>query len=110
VDAEVVVVGAGPAGLRCAGVLAEAGHDVLVREAGDVVGGRISTDRIDGFLVDRGLQLLNPAYPAVRRCVDVHALRLQAFEAGVAASTDGSIQGALVSGQRAADAVLAGLR
>ncbi len=45
-----------------------------VLEASDRVGGRIRTDRVDGFLVDRGFQLLNPAYPAVRRWVDVDAL------------------------------------
>ena len=86
--ADVVVVGAGLAGLRCAQVLAAAGRDVVVLEADDRVGGRIRTDRIDGFLVDRGFQLLNPAYPAVRRWVDVDALGLQPFGAGVAARTE----------------------
>lgn len=86
--ADVVVVGAGLAGLHCARTLAEAGRDVVVLEASDRVGGRIRTDRVDGFLVDRGFQLLNPAYPAVRRFVDVDALRLQPFGAGVAARTD----------------------
>ncbi len=87
-DADVLVVGAGLAGLRCARVLHEAGHAVLVLEAGDAVGGRIRTDRVDGFLVDRGFQLLNPAYPAVRRWVDADALGLQGFGAGVAAVTE----------------------
>lgn len=87
-DADVLVVGAGLAGLRCARVLHEAGHEVLVLEASDAVGGRIRTDRVDGFLVDRGFQLLNPAYPAVRRWVDVEALGLQGFGAGVAAVTE----------------------
>ena len=87
-DADVVVVGAGLAGLRCAQALTQAGRDVVVLEASDVVGGRIRTDRVDGFLVDRGFQLLNPAYPAVRRWVDVDALGLQPFGAGVAARTE----------------------
>ena len=87
-EADVVVVGAGLAGLRCAGVLAEAGLEVVVLEAADAPGGRIRTDRVDGFLVDRGFQVLNPAYPAVRRWVDVDALQLQPFGAGVAAVTD----------------------
>lgn len=87
-DTDVVVVGAGLAGLRCARALTEAGRDVVVLEASDAVGGRIRTERVDGFLVDRGFQLLNPAYPAVRRWVDVGALGLQPFGAGVAARTE----------------------
>ncbi len=87
-DLDVVVVGAGLSGLRCAQALGRAGLDVMVLEASDMVGGRIRTDRIDGFLVDRGFQLLNPAYPAVRRWVDVDALGLQAFGAGVVARTE----------------------
>ena len=71
------------AGLQCARELQAAGREVLVWEASDDVGGRIRTDRIDGFLVDRGFQVLNPAYPAVRRWVDVEALALQAFGAGL---------------------------
>ena len=87
-DAGVVVVGAGLAGLRAATEIAAAGRRVTVLEAADDIGGRIRTDEIDGFLVDRGFQLLNPAYPAVRRWLDVDALSLQSFAAGVAARTD----------------------
>ncbi len=80
---DVVVVGAGLAGLMCAVALEERGLDVRVVEAQDVVGGRVQTDVVDGHRCDRGFQLLNPAYPAVRRYVDVEALRLQTFGAGV---------------------------
>ena len=80
---EIVVIGAGLAGLRCAARLAHAGHDVVVLEAGDRVGGRQRTDEVDGFLLDRGFQVLNPAYPAVRRWVDVDALRMRPFPVGV---------------------------
>ncbi|MCY7395326.1 MAG: FAD-dependent oxidoreductase [Nocardioides sp.] len=87
-DTDVVVVGAGLAGLRCAIALRGAGLDVRVLEAADAPGGRIRTDVVDGFRADRGFQLLNPAYPAVGRWVDVPALRLQSFAAGVSARTD----------------------
>ena len=80
---EVVVIGAGLAGLRCAARLAGAGLDVLVLEAGDRVGGRQRTDQVDGFLLDRGFQVLNPAYPAVRRWVEVDRLRMRPFPVGV---------------------------
>ncbi|EWT05242.1 monoamine oxidase [Intrasporangium chromatireducens Q5-1] len=82
-DADVIVVGAGLAGLRCAQRLGELGHEALVLEASDAVGGRIRTDVVHGFRCDRGFQVLNPAYPAVRRWVDVAALDLQPFGAGV---------------------------
>ncbi|PRC48410.1 amine oxidase, partial [Mycobacterium sp. ITM-2017-0098] len=83
-DCDVLVIGAGLAGLRCASVLATTGHTVTVWEAGDRVGGRVRTDTVDGFRCDRGFQILNPAYPELRRAVDVSALRLQAFDPGVA--------------------------
>lgn len=82
-DADVIVIGAGLAGLRCAGRLSELGHEVTVLEASDAVGGRVRTDVVDGFRCDRGFQVLNPAYPAVRSWVDVEALRLQEFGAGI---------------------------
>ncbi|HET7802341.1 MAG TPA: NAD(P)/FAD-dependent oxidoreductase, partial [Humibacillus xanthopallidus] len=82
-DADVVIVGAGLAGLRCARRLTDLGHDVIVLESGDGVGGRVRTDVIDGFRCDRGFQVLNPAYPAVRRWVDVGALDLKPFGSGV---------------------------
>ncbi|MDV8150038.1 NAD(P)/FAD-dependent oxidoreductase [Arthrobacter sp. B10-11] len=85
---EVLVVGAGLAGLQCARELQAAGRDVQVWEAADDIGGRIRTEQVDGFLVDRGFQVLNPAYPAVRRWVDVGALDLQRFGAGLGVRRD----------------------
>jgi phytoene dehydrogenase-like protein len=81
--ADVVVVGAGIAGLTAAVTLAHAGLDVVVVEASDGVGGRVRTDRLDGLRLDRGFQLLNPAYPAVRRLLDLPALNLRSFDAVV---------------------------
>lgn len=59
------------------------GHEVVVLESSDGVGGRIRTDVVDGFRCDRGFQVLNPAYPAVRRWVDVSTLDLKPFGSGV---------------------------
>lgn len=80
--AEVVVVGAGLAGLAAARVLHAAGRDVVVLEASDGVGGRVRTDVVDGFRLDRGFQVLLTAYPELHRQFDVPALRLQRFEPG----------------------------
>lgn len=64
---QVNVVGAGLAGLSAALTLQEAGCDVEVFEAHDRVGGRVATDLIDGFVLDRGFQLINARYPELRR-------------------------------------------
>ncbi|WP_374927975.1 flavin monoamine oxidase family protein [Kytococcus sedentarius] len=82
-DVDVIVIGAGLAGLTAARHLEAAGRRVQVLEACEEVGGRVVTDRVDGFLCDRGFQVLNPAYPRVRRDVDLDALRLQTFTPGV---------------------------
>lgn len=87
-DSEVVVIGAGLAGLMCATVLQRSGVDVQVLEAADEVGGRIRTDVVDGFLMDRGFQVLNPAYPAVQQHIDVAALGLQMFGSGAGVRHD----------------------
>lgn len=90
-DTDVVVIGAGLAGLTAAKVAVEAGVDVVVLEAAEAVGGRVRTDVVDTMLLDRGFQLLNPAYPAVPSLVDVDALQLQPFDAGVrVARADGT--------------------
>lgn len=81
-DTDVIVVGAGLAGLQCARRLERSGLRVVVLEAGDGVGGRVRTDSVDGFLCDRGFQVLNPAYPAVRDWIDVPSLALQRFGVG----------------------------
>ena len=88
-SADVVVVGAGLAGLACARALTSHGLDVRVLEAGDAVGGRVRTDRVDGYTLDRGFQVLNTAYPALRRLVDLDALDLRPFDAAAGIHLDG---------------------
>lgn len=80
--AQVVVVGAGLAGLSCARLLDREGVDVHVLEASDGVGGRVRTDRVEGFLLDRGFQVLLTAYEEVREQVDLARLNLHEFEPG----------------------------
>lgn len=79
---DVVIVGAGLAGLIAARVLGGAGFDVVVVEASDRPGGRIRTDHVDGMLLDRGFQLINPSYPQATRSFDLRSLRLRSFDAG----------------------------
>ena len=85
-DADVVVIGAGLAGLAAARHLKARGRHVRVLEAADVIGGRVRTDEVDGFLLDRGFQLYNPSYPEGRRVLDHRALGLHPYIAGVVVS------------------------
>ena len=80
--ADVVVVGAGLAGLSAAVALHRAGRDVVVLEASDGVGGRVRTDIVDGFRLDRGFQVLLTAYPELQSQFDLDALALRRFEPG----------------------------
>ena len=80
---QAIVIGAGLAGLACAADLAAAGLAVAVVEAADAPGGRMRTDRQDGFLLDRGFQVVNTSYPQMRRRIDLRALRLRPFTPGM---------------------------
>lgn len=62
----VIICGAGWAGLNAARILNEAGFEVTVLEKSDRVGGRITSDYLDGFTLDRGFQVINPAYAELK--------------------------------------------
>ncbi len=79
---DVVVVGGGLAGLSCARHLQRAGRDVVVLEADDAVGGRVRTDLVDGFRLDRGFQVLLTAYPEIQTDVDLVKLQMRMFDPG----------------------------
>jgi phytoene dehydrogenase-like protein len=85
----VVVVGAGLAGLACALHLSEAGVPVRLLEASDGVGGRVRTDVVEGFRLDRGFQVLLTAYPETRRVLDYAALDLKPFLPGALVRREG---------------------
>jgi glycine/D-amino acid oxidase-like deaminating enzyme len=84
---EVVIVGAGMAGLVCAVDLTRAGVAVTLVEASDGIGGRVRTDAVDGFRLDRGFQILLTGYPQVKQRLDLDALALAAFIPGARVRT-----------------------
>lgn len=77
-----IVVGGGLAGLACASELVRRGRRVRLVEGAAAVGGRVATDTVDGFRIDRGFQVFLDAYPEGRRQLDLDALRLGRFLPG----------------------------
>lgn len=79
---DVVIVGAGLAGLSAAREIQRHGLSVIVLESSDAVGGRVRTDIVDGFQLDRGFQVMLTAYPELHTQVDMRALDLRPFDPG----------------------------
>ncbi|MBM3898695.1 MAG: FAD-dependent oxidoreductase [Gemmatimonadetes bacterium] len=79
---DVIIIGAGLAGLSAARTLQARGVPSLIFEASDRIGGRVATDLVDGFRIDRGFQVLLDSYPEARRGLDLAALDLRPFAPG----------------------------
>jgi len=77
-----LIIGAGLGGLVAANQLHRAGRPCHILEASDGVGGRVRSDVVDGFILDRGFQVLLDGYPSVPKFLDLAALQPQIFDAG----------------------------
>lgn len=87
----VVIVGAGLAGLICARELHNSGVYVMLVDADDRPGGRLKTDVIGGFKLDRGFQVYLTAYPNGQEQLDYDALNLKEFRNGAIVSFEGHL-------------------
>ena len=85
----ILIVGAGMSGLTCATMLHQNGIPYRLFDKANEVGGRVRTDTVDGFRLDRGFQVLLTAYPEARRFLDYQALDLHSFRAGALIQKDG---------------------
>jgi len=90
---KVIIIGAGLAGLTAANYLKKGGCQVEIIEATDRVGGRIKTDRVDGYLLDHGFQVFLTTYPEAKALLNYEALDLKKFVPGASIlRTDGKIK------------------
>ncbi|MGK0185768.1 MAG: phytoene dehydrogenase-like protein [Verrucomicrobiales bacterium] len=88
----VIIIGGGLAGLACAVRLNESGIEVQIVERADAIGGRVRTDEVDGFLLDRGFQVFLSAYPQASQLLDCRALDLRPFKPGALVFKDGKFR------------------
>ncbi|MEV7015289.1 oxidoreductase [Streptomyces sp. DH-12] len=88
-QADVVVVGAGVAGLSAARRLTSAGMSTVVLEAAHEVGGRMATEQVDGFRLDRVGRLLSTACAELHVTPGLEDLVLRPFAPGVLLHSDG---------------------
>jgi len=82
-NADVLIVGGGAAGLACGRRLAECGVSFVILEAADRVGGRLRTDTVDGFRLDRAFPFFLAAATESQRLIDRDALELKPFAQAV---------------------------
>ena len=90
-NVDCIVVGAGLSGLACAQTLIQNSKSVLVLESSEDPGGRVATDTISGFRVDRGFQVYLDSYAEGQRFLDYQSLKFGAFEPGALVARNGRL-------------------
>lgn len=90
-EMDIYIIGAGISGLIAAYELEQAGFSPIVLESDKAVGGRVRTDYQDGYLMDRGFQVLLTAYPEAQRYLDYESLKLKKFDPGAIILRPGNV-------------------
>jgi phytoene dehydrogenase-like protein len=86
---KITIIGAGISGLTAAIYLHKKGFEIQILEASDRAGGRIKTDIVDGFRLDKGFQVLLTEYPETKALLDYEKLNLKRFLPGATVLYDG---------------------
>ena len=73
---DVIVVGGGLSGMAAAITLQQKNIDAILLESSDRLGGRVKSDFVDGFILNRGFQVFNSAYPELKNWLDIKDLDL----------------------------------
>lgn len=79
---QAIIIGAGVAGLSCGLRLHKAGIPFTILESSNGPGGRVRSDRVEGFILDRGFQIFLTSYPEAKEVLNYADLNLKPFYAG----------------------------
>ncbi|XP_071725647.1 15-cis-phytoene desaturase, chloroplastic/chromoplastic [Rutidosis leptorrhynchoides] len=102
----VIIIGAGLSGLAAATHLHSNNTPFLLLESSDAVGGRVRTDTLDGFLLDRGFQIFITGYPEAKKLLDYKNLNLLKFYSGAKVYYNGTFHTVADPLRHVADAVI----
>jgi protoporphyrinogen/coproporphyrinogen III oxidase len=69
-DCRVIIVGAGISGLAAAYTLKKSGISAIVLEKSSFPGGRMSSETVNGFIIDKGAYTVPEAYTGLKRFLD----------------------------------------
>ena len=86
------IIGAGISGLIAAQVLENYGYKPTIIEGSNSVVGRVKSDLVEGYLLDRGFQVLLTSYPAAKKYIDFDALEIQRLLPGATIFKNGKSQ------------------
>ncbi len=90
-ELDIYIVGAGISGLIASYELERAGFSPIILESEKAIGGRVRSDYHNGFIFDRGFQVLLTAYPEAQRYLDYDSLKLKKFNPGAIVIRPGNL-------------------